>query len=306
MARKQSPSRLYHPVHWPMWLGVALFRTLVRVLPWHWQIRTGETLGALLYPLARRRRRIAEVNVGLCFPDLDPATQKALVKAHFRAMGAGIFETPLSWWGSDRALEGLARIEGLEHLQRTLAKGKGALLLSAHFTTLELAGRLLCAHQDFAVMYRPHENPVMEHCFRQNRQTHYLRAIRRDQARDAIRVLKQGQALWYAPDQAFKNGNAVIVPFFGVPAATNPATARLAKISGAPVIPFFGYRLPGRQGYRLVIGEPLEDFPGEDPAQDARRINAVIEAAIRVAPEQYFWTHRRFKYKRGWGLPKYY
>ncbi|WP_026289851.1 LpxL/LpxP family Kdo(2)-lipid IV(A) lauroyl/palmitoleoyl acyltransferase [Thioalkalivibrio sulfidiphilus] len=302
MSKTSPPQSLWHPRHWPMWLGVGLLWAASH-MPWRWQIRLGEALGSLAWHLARSRRHVAQVNVDLCFPSLEPAARRELVREHFRAMGAALFETPFGWWADDRRLQPLAHIEGLEHLKTALEGGKGVLLLSAHFTTLEIAGRLLVPHQPFAAMYRPHENPVIEYCFRRNREHHCQRAIRRDKAKDVIRALRDNLVVWYAPDQAYKAKNSTIVPFFGVPAATNNATARLAKISGAPVVPFFGYRLPGSQGYRLVIGAPLEHFPIDDAESDAQRINEVVEKAVMEAPAQYFWTHRRFKYKRNWGIP---
>ena len=277
MAKEKPAPNLGHPRHWPMWLGVGMLWMATR-LPWRWQIRMGELFGDVAWLLARQRRHVAQVNIDLCFPDRDAAERRRLVREHFRAMGAALFETPFGWWADDGRLQPLVGIEGLEHLKTALDRGKGALLLSAHFTTLEITGRLLVPHQPFAAMYRPHENPVLEYCFRRNRERHCLRAVRRDKVKDVVRALRDNMVVWYAPDQAYKARNSTIVPFFG-------------------------YRLADRSGYRLVIGEPLEGFPVDDPEADAKRINTVIEQAVLQAPAQYFWTHRRFKYKRRWGIP---
>lgn len=86
-----------------------------------------------------------------------------------------------------------------------------------------------------------------------------------------------------------------MVEFFGIPAATNTATSRLARMTGAAVLPFFQERLPGRRGYRMVIQPALEDFPSEDPLADARRFNELIQEQIYKVPAQYLWVHRRFK-----------
>jgi KDO2-lipid IV(A) lauroyltransferase len=152
-------------------------------------------------------------------------------------------------------------------------------------------------------MYRPHENPVIEEAFQRNREKRFSAAIPRGDMRQVIKTLKQNQAVWYAPDQSYSDPNSALVPFFDVPASTNLGTSRLAKVSGAPVLPFFGFRLPGSRGYRLVIHPPLDEFPGDDLAADAARINAIIEAAVREAPEQYFWVHRRFKNRPGLADP---
>jgi KDO2-lipid IV(A) lauroyltransferase len=110
-----------------------------------------------------------------------------------------------------------------------------------------------------------------------------------------IRALKKNEAVWYAPDQSYRNKGAAMVNFFGIPAATNTATSRLARISGAAVLSYFPERLPGAAGYRVVIGAALEDFPGVDAIADTERFNRLLEAQIRRIPEQYLWVHRRFK-----------
>jgi KDO2-lipid IV(A) lauroyltransferase len=152
-------------------------------------------------------------------------------------------------------------------------------------------------------MYRRHENPVIEQAFSKNRQHRFITAIPRNDIRMMVRTLRQNHAVWYAPDQSFKGPNSALVPFFAVPAATNTGTSRLAKVAGSPVLLFVGYRLPGGQGYRLVIQPPLADFPTDDPPADAARINGLIEQAVRLAPEQYLWIHRRFKKRPGLADP---
>ncbi|MFW5452328.1 LpxL/LpxP family Kdo(2)-lipid IV(A) lauroyl/palmitoleoyl acyltransferase [Thioalkalivibrio sulfidiphilus] len=297
MARKSRSHSPFRPRYWGYWLLVAILWTLSR-LPLGIQRLLGTGIGDLFHATGRRRRHIARVNVDLCFPQLGDAERGRMVRAHFRSVGFALFETALSWWGSDARLGKLVRIEGLEYLEQALDQGKGVLLLSAHFTTLELAGRLLALHHPFAVMYRPHENPVIERLFANNRNRHFERAIRRNDVKGLLKALKDNQVVWYAPDQGKGGKNSVIAPFFGEPAATQTGTHRIARVSGAPVVPFFGFRTPDGH-YRLVIKPALDDFPGEDPLTDTTRVNQVIEAAVREAPEQYFWAHRRFKKREG-------
>jgi KDO2-lipid IV(A) lauroyltransferase len=255
----------------------------------------GGALGGALRRLSPRRRQVAAVNIELCFPDLSPGQRADLLRRHFHSLGRGIVELGTAWWASDRALAGLVQVEGLEHLRAAHAAGRGVVLLSAHFTTLEIGGRLLARHEPFHVMYRRHEHPVIEWAMRRNRERHFDHAIPRDQVRAMLRSLKAGHAVWYAPDQDYAGKGAVFAPFFGVPASTNGATARIAAVSGAPVVPFFPVRTGA--GYRLRILPPLAGYPAGDPAADAARINAVIEAEVRRAPEQYLWVHRRFKHR---------
>ena len=301
MARKSRSHSPFRPRYWGYWLLVAMLWALSR-LPLGVLRLLGTGIGDLFHALGRRRRHIARVNVDLCFPQLSDAERGRMVREHFRSVGVALFETALSWWGSDARLRKLVRIEGLEHLEQALGQGKGVLLLSAHFTTLELAGRLLALHHPFAVMYRPHENPVIECLFSDNRNRHFERAIRRNDVKGLLKALKQNQVVWYAPDQGKGGKNSVIAPFFGEPAATQTGTHRIARVSGAPVVPFFGFRTPDGH-YRLVVKPALEDFPSEDPLTDTTRVNQVIEAAVREAPEQYFWAHRRFKKREGFRNP---
>jgi KDO2-lipid IV(A) lauroyltransferase len=282
------------PRFWPTWLLFGFMR-LVTWLPFPWQMTVGSLIGRLAYHLARSRRHIAEVNIRLCFTELDANQVDERVKAHFLSVGKGLVETALCWWGRKSQLQKKRILLGGEHLQRGLEQGKGVILLSAHFTTLELGGRLLALDTPFHVLYRQHKNPLFESVMQRARKHRFEKAIPRNNARALLASLKDNMPVWYAPDQNHAGPQSVFVPFFGVPAATLAATSRLAKISGAAVVPFFQMRLPGNQGYLLILCPALADFPGNDPETDTARINRLLEAVIRERPEQYLWLHRRFK-----------
>lgn len=268
---------------------------LLAQLPFRAQMFIGARLGDLLRWLAPRRRRIAETNLRLCFPGRNPAERARLIKAHFRSMGMGSVETAMSWWTPERRLRHLVRIEGLEHLTHALEQGRGVILLSGHFTSLEIGGRLLSLFAPFHVLYRQHKNPLFEAVMRRARERHFDKAIPRDDMRGMIRSLKDNMPVWYAPDQDYGREKSVFAPFFGIPAATITATSRLAKASGAAVVPFFQTRLPDGGGYILRLYPALQGFPGQDAVEDARRVNRIIEEQILAMPEQYLWVHRRFK-----------
>ncbi|WP_297527249.1 LpxL/LpxP family Kdo(2)-lipid IV(A) lauroyl/palmitoleoyl acyltransferase [Thiohalobacter sp.] len=288
----------FAPRYWPTWAGLGLGR-IVAGLPYPLQMGIGRALGRMAFHLARERRHIATTNLALCFPDRDAAERERLLRAHFESLGMGVVETAMSWWTPAARLSRLARVEGLEHLQHALERGKGVILLSAHFTTLEIAGRLLALQAPFHVLYRPHKNPAFEAVMRKARELHFEKAIRRDDMRGFLRSLKGNMPVWYAPDQNYGREHSIFVTFFGVPASTITATHRLARISGAPVVPFFPERLPDDAGYRLRILPALESFPGDNEATDTQRINDLIETEVRRIPEQYLWVHRRFKTRPG-------
>jgi len=287
----------HHPYsirYWPTWSGLGLLWCLSR-LPYGWQLVAGRQLGKYFCRLAPGRRHIAATNLSLCFPALDLPARENILAEQFASLGIGVLEMATSWWGSDRKLKRLAHIEGLQHLQRALQRGNGVILLSAHFTTLEIGGRLLSAAAPFHVMYRPHKNAAFESVLRKSRTRHFEKAIPRGDLRGMLNSLKQNIPVWYAPDQDNGREQSVFVPFFGISTATITATSRLARISKAAVVPFFQTRLPGRQGYRLTLYPALEDFPGESVEADTARINRIIEARVREQPGQYLWAHRRFK-----------
>lgn len=286
---------LLRPHYWPTWLAIGTLRVLV-LLPYPIQIWLGRFIGSFAVRLPLSFVRIARVNIALCLPEQPDAAREWLLKEHFKSLGQGIFETALSWWASPSRVAKFTQLDGREHLQAALARGRGAILLSAHFTTLEIGGRVLCDQlpDRVNVMYRPTGNPVLERFLARNRSRQAKRAIPRDDVRTLISSLKDSEPVWYAPDQAYRKKGAQMVPFFGIPAATNTATSRLARMTGAAVLPYFQERLPNGK-FRMVIHPMLENFPTDDPVADARRFNEYIEAQVRRVPEQYLWIHRRFK-----------
>lgn len=296
MDRPRFRARFLHPRFWLLWLGLGLLWLLVQ-LPYVCLLRLGRGLGALMFHLAGSRRRIARRNLELCFPELSEARREQLLRENFASTGIAFFEMAMSWWWPRQRLARLARIEGLEHLQRAQAEGQGVILMAFHFTTLEIGAALLGQRQTIDGMYREHSNPVFDYVQRRGRERHNAdaTAIEREDIRAMLRVLRAGRAIWYAPDQDYGRKQSLFAPLFGIPAATVTATTKFARLGKARVVPFSQSRLADGSGYRLVIHPPLEDLPGESEEADCRRINQLVEQAIRQQPEQYLWAHRRFK-----------
>jgi len=283
------------PKYWLTWLGLGMLRAS-SYLPYRWIILLGTSLGWLGFYLMPGRRRITRTNIRLAFPELDEKTQHKIVKQSFYSATLAIFESALSWWGADLKLKSLYQIEGLEHLQAALQGGKGALLLGGHYTTLEISGRLLAfSTPNIFPTYKRAHNRLFEAVMTQQRRRMNAGLIKSSDMRAILRCLKGNNIVWYAPDQDFGMQNSVFAPFMGIPTATLTITARLAKRSNAPVLPFYSERLPNHRGYMLRIGAPLEHFPCGDDVVDATAINRAIEEQVRRTPAQYLWGHRRFK-----------
>ena len=262
-------------------------------LPWGAQRTLGATVGWLALRLLPDRREAARTNLALCLPELDAAARESLLRANFRDVGIGLFEFARAWWGDAGPMRASATIEGLDILKQLQAEGRGVLLVSGHFMTLEMCGRLLCDHIPLAGMYRRHRSPVMEWAVLRGRLRYASAMFGNGDTRAAIRHLKRGGVLWYAPDQDMRGKDTVFAPFFGIPAATITATHQFARMTGCAVVPFFHRREGGR--YVLQVGQPLAPFPTDDAVADTAAVNAAIEAMVRQAPSQYLWLHRRFK-----------
>lgn len=292
-----------------MWLAVGLLR-LLTFLPWSWQMQIGKLFGQLMHRLLSSRRRVANINLKLAFPELSDKEREKLCVDHFISLGQGVMDMTLSWWGSDEKLESLSTIEGIEHLQQALSKKEGLLLFGMHFTSLEVGGPIVSKLTDGVhVVYRPHKNPLLEHIVAKIRARRYGKAIPKTKIRELIISLKKGHTVWTAPDQSFQYKNSLQIPFFGVKAPTNPSTSRLVSISHAQVIPFITVRLYDEKqratGYLLRFLPPLADFPSGDIEQDAIRTNQVIEQQVREFPAQYLWTHKRYKNPKASGVDYY-
>ena len=300
-----TPLRLLSVRYWPSWIGLGALRLVAR-LPYRALYAVGRTLGKLTAHLPGARRRVAQRNLALCFPQFNDAQRAALLRKNLADLGPMAVEFALAWFGPDRAIARVpCRIEGLEHLQRCRAQGRGVLLVGAHFSHLELCARLVSQRIRIAGMYRVMDNPVFERAVLRAR-LHYAAAMfAKEELRACVKHLKRGGTLWYAPDQDMRGKDTVFAPFFDVPAATITATHHLARLSGAALIPFFHRRSEDGRGYVLRLEAPLEDFPGKDVTQDTARVNAVIERMVREAPEQYLWIHKRFKNRPAGAPPVY-
>ncbi len=252
-------------------------------------------LGPLFARAMPSRRRIAERNIELCFPELTAAERAGLVRRHFRFLAEMLAEGAIAWCRPGKLDERFGTVEGLEHLEQARQSGKGVLLLTGHSTSLELGGRLLCEHTPTWGVYRPQRNQAVER-FQNRGRLRYARGMfRRNELRAMVRHLRAGNLLWYAPDQDFGPQRSIFAPFFGLATATATGIPNMARMGNAVVLPMYPLRDSDTGRVRVVIEAPFENFPSGDDQYDLTRFNAFLERHIRRDPAQYFWVHRRFK-----------
>jgi KDO2-lipid IV(A) lauroyltransferase len=278
---------------------------LLHFLPLALLTRLGEVLGMMLYTFGAERRRVCLINLARCFPALAQKERARLARRHFRAVGRSILERGILWWSPRPRLTRLVRLEGFEHL--AAVKGGPVILLAPHFVSLDVGFARIACEVDCTGLYAQQKSKVMNAMLLKGRTRFGNQRVFSRQAgvRPIIKALEQGLPLYYLPDQDYGARDALFVPFFGVPAATITGLARLARLSKAKVVPCVTRMLEGSAGYELRCYPAWENFPSEDLLADTRRMNAFIEERVREMPEQYLWTHKRFK-TRPHGESKWY
>ncbi len=299
-----NPGDYIAPRYWPLWLVLGLMR-LISMLPLRWMQAIGTGIGALVYRLVPSRRRVARINIRQAYPDYDEAQIRALNIASFKSLGISIFEGAQAWWSNRDYLRSICEVEGQQHLDTALAKGKGVILLTGHFTTLEIGAMLIGMYTELNGVYKKAHNPMFNAFMAHYRSTYGEELIENKNVRALIRGLRKGRATWFAPDQDFADQDVVFTPFLGGVASTLTATARMAEMTGAEVVPFYPLRLDKSKGYKLVILPALKNFPSDDINADSARINKAIEDMIYANPEQYGWVHKRFKHRPPGEAPLY-
>jgi KDO2-lipid IV(A) lauroyltransferase len=268
---------------------------LLARLPLRAVIGLGRAIGRAGYHLASSRRHIAEVNLNLCFAELNEAEQRELARQTFQHVAVGALETTLSWLNPRRDLNDRIELNGVEHLQKAQALGRGVVLIGGHFTALDIFSQAFAAAVDIDVMYRENKNPVWEWLQVAGRRRYFAGVIERSDTRQILRRLKAGRTVWYAPDQDYGPRHSVFAPFFGVQAASITATSRLARFNNSPVLFMTHFRNWDTLTWTATFSPMIEGFPSDDEVADTTLINTLIERAVRQHPAQYLWIHRRFK-----------
>ncbi|MBI1174193.1 MAG: lipid A biosynthesis acyltransferase [Sideroxydans sp.] len=271
-----------------MWL---LHGLPLPVLAWF-----GNFLGLLLYMLGRERRRVAHINLGLCFPDMPRHERKRLVRRHFQAFGRSFIERGVLWWSSAARIRKLVRVTGLEHYTAAAAHGP-VILLVPHFVALDVGWSWLTQHGNLVSMYSNQKDPYFHKQLLQGRLRFGQSQLyaRQQGLRPIIKAMRGRLPFYYLPDQDLATRDSLFIPFFGVPAATLTTIPRLAEITGARVVPCIARMLPDAAGYEVHFYPAWDNYPIGDLAADTRRVNEFIEQRVREMPEQYFWLHKRFK-----------
>lgn len=274
-------------------LGVFVLWT-VHFLPLRWIGALGAGLGWLLYQFGRGR--VTRINLAIAFPEKSEEERHQLGLRHFRMLGRNALELSIMVWGSEQQLIDLVRVEEMHHLADAAAGGHPVIVLAPHFIGLNMGGiRIAHSFPGTASIYSKQKNPVLDRIFltARTRFGNPFLVSRQEGLRSVVRIIKTGKPFYFLPDMDFGIRDAIFSPFFGVQTATITALPRIAKLTGARIVPVIS-RQEG-EGYVARFYPAWENYPSGDVQADVDRMNAFIEARVREMPEQYFWAHKRFK-----------
>ncbi len=257
--------------------------------------RTTRWLAGPMRLLMRRRSAIVRRNLEMCFPELDDRERQRLARDHFRNLAESVGEIGFAWHHPGRLDSETGKVVGLEHLEQARTDGRGVMLLTGHFTCLEVAARLFGEQVRAQAIYRPIGNPVLEDLQIRGRSRYAEAMIPRKNLRAMVRHLRDGGVLWYAPDQDLGPARSQFAPFFGMPTATATGMLELARLGNARVVPMIPHKDPVVGRISVILEPALDPFPSDDPIADLTRFNAMLERHVRAVPATYWWLHRRFK-----------
>lgn len=298
--RIEEPSRrkVTAPRYWPLWflLGICWLATWLPMRMQHW---LGRAVARTIFKIAPRRKRVIEKNIELAFPELSDVECRDLVQDTIASFGMTVTDTLFVWMRGIEPLIDRVKISGVEHLtHKDGDESRGTVILGAHFASLDLVAAALSRKCAFGATYRRAHNPVIDLVCRRSRRRYYDQMLEANRLRLLAHSLRNGRIVWFAADQDMGNRKSTcFVPFFGVDASTVVTPFRIARKTGARVVFMSHKRNSEDLTWELTL-TPVELASDSDPQcflRDATNVNKLIEDAVRAAPSQYFWVHRRFK-----------
>ena len=253
--------------------------------------RVGKVVGSLLFMVLGKRRHITLTNLRMAMPELSEQERTALARQHFQAYSRSIFERAILWWAPEARLRRLIKVE--PRLPLAQIQAGPTILLCPHFVCLDVAGVAVMLETSLCSIYVQQKNKAFDDVLRAGRSR--FRPVklfsRKEGIKPIIRAMREHLPYFMLPDMDFGEKDSTFVDFFGTPAATLTAPGRIAASTGAAVIPVVATFLPNYEGWKVTFYPAWENYPGDDMAIAARRMNAFIEERVREAPAEYFWTH---------------
>ncbi|PAR54903.1 lipid A biosynthesis lauroyl acyltransferase [Vibrio metoecus] len=288
---------LLHPKYWGVWLGFGLLALLVNLLPYSVLLKIGRGLGQFSMRFGKKRVHIAKRNLELAFPTMSQSEIDAFVLENFKNTGMALIETGITWFWPTWRFKRIVIDKDTQAMRQHIQAGKGVLLCCVHALNLEITARA------FGVLgiggygvYRPHDNIAYNFIQYWGRSHNGNQLVDRKNLKKMIRVIRNGERLFYLPDHDYGPNKSVFVPFFSVEqACTTTGTSILAYSCKCPIVIGSGFR-NSKGRYEIMADKSIEaDYPQKDETAAAAYMNKFVEEIILRAPEQWMWLHKRFK-----------
>ncbi len=270
------------------------FMRLLAILPLSWVRGLGWLLGSLLFYVIRSRRRIAEINLTLCFPEHSRQQIRRLARKNFIYFMQALLDRGWLWHGSSAVTLRRLKISGaVEQLQNN----EPVVLFVPHFVGLD-AGNTAFTQQiprKLITIYTNQANKTIDAWILQRRARFgNVRLFGRIAGvKEIVAALRSGEMLGILPDMDFGPEESIVVPFYGIPTYTVPSLHRFTRLGKAKLVPVLNKMT--KYGYEVNILPAWDNFPSDNMEADTARMNNELETYIATMPAQYFWVHKRFK-----------
>jgi KDO2-lipid IV(A) lauroyltransferase len=271
-----------------------IFMRLLAPLPLSWVRGMGWLLGQFLYLVIVPRRKVALVNLGLCFPQHSPAQRRQWARQSFVYFCQAWLDRAWLWHGKrSLVMERLKLTGAIEALK----SDQPVILFVPHFYGLDAGGVALGLYceRPFCSIYTPQRNKAVDEWLKRGRTLYGQVKLfhRKDGVKPVIKEVRSGSMLYLLPDMNFGRSESVFVPFYGVPTATVPSLSRFARLVEGRIVPLVVRMTP--QGYDAKLMPAWENFPTDDMSADTAQMNSRLQSYIDTMPAQYYWVHKRFK-----------
>jgi len=293
------------PTYWGAWLAV-FFLGFLLFLPPLVVDGLANKLGNLLCKVNKKRRRIARINIDICFPELSDEEKKELIRRNFRHQARSVLYYGLIWWAPKFVLKKRIIFNGQEHIENALNNNRAVIFMAAHSLGLEAAVSAATISYPSSGPFNPMKNKLIDWFVAKGRSRHGgILYTREAGLRPIIKDVRGGCTMFYLPDEDLGAERSIFAPFFGEEKASVPVLGRLAKSCKADVLPCMACYDEKNHRYVINVLPALKNFPTGDDYEDTLLMNKSLEEIIKLCPEQYFWIMKLFK-TRPDGKPKLY
>ena len=252
-----------------------------------------KSVAYLLRTFGNIRRKIADKNLEVCFPELDELDRSKILNKHYLHLGASIFQSLKAWVLNNENFKRLLINLDEFDLDELKKSSQGDLILIPHTTDLEITGRVAAMMFNVNAMAKKQKGRLVNNFIFSSREKYFKQILFPNEVLKSMRLLQKGENLLYLPDQDYGYDHSIFVPYFNIPTLTVKFPSIAKKRTGCKI--YFLYLEDIKNRYKIILKKI--DMSGENLFEDLALLNREIEISIREQPERYLWIHRRFKHR---------